>query len=122
MLFFTYYSTFEDIEGKPPYPEFKKVSGIRIEERVIDDPSKFGSSNVYDREHWYLDGKNHRLEHGHIKRDFDEEFYVIEINTLEDLFKFQATHNTSASVSLNSSGYIVDGKELPSFYYDYYME
>lgn len=125
MLFYSYYKCFGDFENyegeeKEVYTEFRKVSGIRVDERTIDDPSKF--SQEWDKRNWYTDGENHRVENGHIKRDFEESFHIIEINTIEDLLEFQRKHNVNASVSPDFSRYILDGKELLGFDYDYIME
>jgi len=40
-------------------------------------------------EWWFSKGKNHRVEHGNIRRDFDDEAWFVEINDLDELMKFQ---------------------------------
>jgi hypothetical protein len=58
---------------------------IRIDERTVNDPMK----NKYIGEDWYKEGTNHRVENGHIKRDFEEKCWFIEIETLEDLMNLR---------------------------------
>lgn len=73
-------------EGKP-HRKAKKEKIVRIDERTTDDPSKIPSGG-HTSDWWYKDGRNHRVENGRIKRDFDAEIWVIEINSLEDLIAF----------------------------------
>lgn len=70
-----------------PCKEAFSGKGIRIDERTTDDPAKivaYGGKTEW----WYGDGKNHRVENGHIKRDIEHTFWFIEIATLDDLLKF----------------------------------
>ena len=55
----------------------------RIQIRTVDDPSKLNEKE--ERENWYKEGENHRVENGCIKRDFVSEEIVITINSLEEL-------------------------------------
>jgi hypothetical protein len=80
-------SSYED--EVPPCEGCVKGQYTRIDERTIDDPNK--SAGVYARQ-WYERGTNHRVENGHIKRDFIDEGWFIEIPTLEDLVTFLDTH------------------------------
>lgn len=98
------------------YTEFKKVKGIRIDRRTVDMPDYKS-----ERDSWCEIGQNHRVENGMITREFDNEFFVIELNSLEDLLKFQDKYGTNASVSKHS-GYSYKSKELNSFHHGYYME
>lgn len=116
MLFYAY------IDNK--YDECKKVKGIRIDRRTTDAPEKipFYKGNKIEADNdWYGEGKNHRVVNGMIERDFDDEFFVIEINTLEDLINFQEKYEVNASIG-EKSRYVFNGVELYSFYSDYYME
>lgn len=64
-----------------PYKHAVKLPYTRIDERTVNDPMK----NKYIGKDWYKDGTNHRVENGHIKRDFQDECWFIEIDSLEDL-------------------------------------
>jgi hypothetical protein len=107
------------------YTESTKVKGYRIDRRCCDEPVKIPAYNGNKKKadaDWYNEGKNHRVVNGYIERDFDDEFYIIEINTLEDLLNFQDKYKVTASVSRRKSGYIYNGVELDTFYADYLME
>jgi hypothetical protein len=56
----------------------------RIDERNVANPME----NPYIGQEWYEHGTNHRVEHGHIMRDFAEKCWWIEINSLQDLIDF----------------------------------
>jgi len=72
-----------DIEGKPDECCFSD-DFIRIDERAVSDPMR----NKYIGPAWYKRGENHRVENGHIKRDFKEKNWFVEISKLEELLKF----------------------------------
>jgi hypothetical protein len=74
-------------EGQP-CKEAVKLPYLRIDERSVDDPKKIAFYGHKD-EWWFSEGKNHRVEHGHIKRDYDAEAWFLEINSLDELMKFQ---------------------------------
>jgi len=128
MMLFTYGDNDYDDEGNiipsTKYLELKMVKGIRIDRRTSDEPVGIpfyrGNKELADQD-WYGEGKNHRVIDGHIERDFDDEFLVIELNSLEDLLEFQKKYETNVGIS-NRSGYIYNGKELNTFHFDYYME
>lgn len=105
-------------------PEHKKVKGIRIDRRYTDNPEKIlaykGDKKVANKD-WYSKGKNHRVINGFIERDFDEEFYIIEINTLEGLLNYSKKYDTNVCIS-NSSNYIYNGNVLNTFNIDFHME
>ena len=67
----------------PPCKNCIGENYIRIDERTVDDPSK----NICLKD-WYKEGTNHRLESGHIKRDFIDTGYFVEISNLEMLREF----------------------------------
>ena len=75
-------SLFDD--EKPPHPSARIVSYERVDLRTIDDPMK----SPYIGAAWYESGRNHRVENGMIARDFDDERWVIEIDTMEELLEF----------------------------------
>jgi len=88
---------------------------IRIDERTIDDPKKL--NGMFDRNNWYKLGKNHRVEDGHIKRDFKIKAYFIDINSLEELNKLS---NKYGELIISSS---FDNENIPSIeIYDTYRE
>lgn len=70
-----------------PCIEAVKEKCISIDERTVNSPDKLNFK--YDRENWFTEGTNHRIEDGHIKRDIEDEDWFIEVNTLEDLIEFQ---------------------------------
>lgn len=107
------------------FEECRKVKGISIDRRYVDNPAKLGCYNGNKEKankDWYGTGRNHRVVNGCIERDFDDEFYIIEINTIEDLLNFQDKYNINATISRRKSGYVYNGKELNTFYADYLME
>lgn len=70
-----------------PHKNAYRDSFTLVDERVIDNPNKF--KHKKDREGWYNRGSNHRVENGHIKRDFQDEGWFIDISSLEDILKFK---------------------------------
>jgi hypothetical protein len=66
-----------------------KGTYVMVDERVVDDPSKLRGSTKDD---WYAAGRNHRVEKGHIKRDYDDEAWFIEVKSLHDLLKLSSKH------------------------------
>lgn len=62
---------------------------MRIDERTVDSPAKIGS---HGEPTWYELGRNHRVENGHIMRDFDDTAWFIEMNSLDDLIAFHKAH------------------------------
>lgn len=79
-----------DDEIKPCEESFKS-SYIRIDERNTDDPVKIGrykGNKELANKDWYGEGKNHRVENGHIKRDYNDETWFVEINDLQQLNEF----------------------------------
>ena len=103
-------------DGKP-CDEAKRKTVIAVDERTVNDPKRLKCMS--DPKKWYTDPKyfNHRVENGHIKRDFKTEEWVVEINTLEELLKF-----------IDKYGQVIVGswyrnKNLPSIeIYDDYRE
>jgi len=88
---------------------------IYTDERQINDPSKFYYKE--NKENWYKEGKNHRVEDGHIKRDFENEAYFININSLEELNELS---NKYGELVISSS---FGNKNIPSIeIYDDYRE
>ncbi len=126
MLFYTYADVDWDEETNEPiltckYDECKRVKGIKIDRRTTNDPKKVPA--YHGKEDWWFEaGRNHRVIDGMIERDFDEEFFIIEINTLQDLLNFQDKYKVNASVSRCKSGYVYNGEELGMFHVDYIME
>jgi len=128
MILFTYGDNDSDDEGNiipsAKYPEIKMVKGIKIDRRTTDDPSKIpfykGNKELADKD-WYERGRNHRVVNGMIERDFDEDFLIIELNSLEDLLEFQIKYKTNVGIS-SGSQHVYNGEELNTFHFDYYME
>lgn len=74
-------------EGKP-CDEAISMTTVRIDERGVDDPAKIRAYYGENTDWWYSNGRNHRVENGHIKRDFDDEAWYVEISSLDELMKF----------------------------------
>ena len=75
--------TSESDDTKKPCPGCQLKQYIRIDERCLDDPSKNPLLHA-----WYDTGDNHRVEDGHIKRDFKDTAWFLEIKTLIDINAF----------------------------------
>jgi len=127
MIFFTYdednYDS-EEVRESVKYEELRKVKGIWIDRRYASSPEDIpyykGNKEWADKE-WYGEGKNHRVTDGMIERDFEEEFSIIELNSLDDLLEFQRKYDTNASISIGSH-YFYNGELLNTFNYDYHVE
>jgi len=78
-------------ESHPPCPEATLRDYIYIDERTKDDPAKI---HVFERnpQKWYAEGQNHRVEAGHIKRDFLKTAWFVDIESLEELLDFVARY------------------------------
>ena len=57
---------------------------VRVDERTVSDPALLRKGS----QDWYKEGRNHRVENGRIRRDFDGEDWFIEINSLDELAAF----------------------------------
>ncbi len=64
----------------------------RIDERTTKRPENISAFKGKDTSWWYGEGENHRVEHGHIKRDFQQDGWFIEIPDLDALLKFYSKH------------------------------
>jgi len=60
---------------------------IYTDTRSVDDPKKIPCYKKDDSE-WWIEGKNHRVEHGEISRDFEQNGWTIEMGSIEDLLEF----------------------------------
>lgn len=78
--------TYCSYEDRKPCEEAVKEVLTAVDERIIDDPMK----NKLIGERWYTEEGyfNHRVENGHIKRDYKKSAYTIELESLEDLQNF----------------------------------
>lgn len=79
------------IGEKSPCPGARREGYVRIDERTANDPTKIPANKGSDGG-WYSEGRNHRVERGHIMRDFDDEGWFIEIPDLDALMAFYAKH------------------------------
>lgn len=75
------------MDAKPCEEAYLKTY-IRIDERTVNSPSKIPAYKNWPEDWWYSKGKNHRIENGHIMRDFDDKGWFIELDTMEGLSKF----------------------------------
>jgi len=84
-----------------------------IHRGLVDDPSKLPSTTGADVVDWFARGENHRVENGHICRDFGwEAGWFAEI---PDVMEFVRQHG-ECIVSIDDDGY--ECIEI----YDYYRE
>lgn len=73
-------------DEKSPCEEAAVGRYLDVDERTVNDPKKLKINKA--EESWYNSGHNHRVENGHIKRDFIRDGWMLELNSLEDLIKF----------------------------------
>jgi hypothetical protein len=73
--------------GEPPCDGAFRAAYVRVDERGTDAPDKIPYYVGKDSAWWFSEGRNHRVEDGHIKRNFDDEAWFVEI---EDLAALQA--------------------------------
>jgi hypothetical protein len=85
------------VEESKPYEKAYLNTYTRVDTRAVDDPSK--SHYDSDRETWYTEGTNHRVENGFIMRDFNESAWYINFNTLEELIEFKNEVGTELILS-----------------------
>lgn len=80
---------------KKPCDEAYKKKIIRIDERGFESFEEHDTELSRDKK-WLEEGFNHKIipankhiDHEHIYREFDDEMWAIEINTLEDLLNLR---------------------------------
>lgn len=61
------------------------IDGVSVDERTVDHPDK---NKHIGSEHWYGTGVNHRVENGHIKRDFPTKAWAVDIVSIEEMMEF----------------------------------
>lgn len=92
-----------------PCEEAHREEYTSIDERTTDDPS-FEPT-------WYDHGTNHRVEDGHIKRDFSDVGWFVELDSLEALMEFRDKYERLVL------GRYWDNNSIPSIeIYDDYRE
>lgn len=96
MKFLITRSSINDDKIKPCI-EAKQETYIRTDEKTSNDPFKIFKGKDW----WHKDGKNHRIENGHImKRDFDEIGWFIELKNLDELLKFHKKYGDLSMTTL----------------------
>jgi hypothetical protein len=75
-----------------PCEEAYRAAYVRHDERNTDDPAKIPAKAGIDPQWWYAEGRNHRIENGHIIRDFDDEAWFMNLESLDDLLRFIAKY------------------------------
>jgi hypothetical protein len=125
MLFYVYSNknyeeSYTNYTLEKPFEQCQLVKGYYVDTRKTDCPSKVPAYNG-KTDWWYKSGVNHRIVDGKICKDFEEEFYVIDINTIDDLLDLQKKARTSIGVE-HESNYTFNGKILPELHHDYTME
>lgn len=76
-----------------PCQEAKRETINRLDIRTVNDPAKIAHYG-YKSDWWYAEGENHRVEKGQIVREFPDEAWFVELNTLDDLMKFYAKYGS----------------------------
>ena len=66
-----------------PCDEAYQDTYTRIDERTVRTPDKLPNGQT-----WYQEGTNHRVEDGHIKRDFQDTAWFVDIPDLDALMVF----------------------------------
>ncbi len=89
----------------PPCKEAIEGTYVYVDERTVNDPKE-----TPDPDDWYERGENHRVEHGHIKRDFHEPCWFVDIASLDDLIAFTKKYGSL----------VFDDEKIEI--YDYYRE
>lgn len=72
----------------PPCKGAVREAYVRVDERTASDPAKiahYGDTTDW----WYGEGTNHRVERRHIKRDFPDEAWFIEVPDLAALMALE---------------------------------
>lgn len=85
------------VEESKPHEKAYLDTYIRVDTRSVDDPSKCHYD--FDRETWYTEGTNHRVENGFIMRDIKECAWYINFNTLEELIELKKEVGTELILS-----------------------
>jgi hypothetical protein len=98
-----------------PCEKAYKDKYVRVDERTVNDPMK----NNFIGKVWYDEGTNHRVEKGHIKRDFQETGWFIDINSFEELLQLL---RREGDLILSESYFLGDGKTGHIKIYDDYVE
>jgi hypothetical protein len=103
-------------DDKKPCAEAVRIDGLRVDERTVKHPD---DNKYIGSERWYSEGVNHRVERGHIKRDFPTSAWAVEIDGLAELMEF-AGRNGEIIVSHGDESHF---KGLPKIeIYDDYRE
>ena len=103
-------------DDKQPCTEAFRDSYTRIDVRGADDPAKMPMAKGKTA-WWYDDGTNHRVENGHIKRDFAEKDWFIELADMDALLAFISTEGSLVIQPCWSNR-----NEMAIEIYDYYRE
>lgn len=96
------------LERRVPCEEARKEKYIRMDVRNASKPENISAYKGQDPAWWYSEGTNHRVVNRRIVRDFEDEAWFIELDTLEDLLNFkkkygplvieQCSHNSAITV------------------------
>jgi hypothetical protein len=81
------------LDDTKPCDDAQRCNYISVDERTVNHPDKLYPKNKFTSD-WYNDPRffNHRVEHGHIKRDQNREGWCICLNTLDELKLFADKH------------------------------
>lgn len=63
-----------------PHPKAYPKKYLRVDERTVASPDDLRDG--WCKKDWFARGINHRIENGHICRDFEEDGWFIEIENL----------------------------------------
>jgi hypothetical protein len=81
------------LDNSKPCEEAFERKFTEIDERFVDDPTKIPAYSGTS-EWWTEHGSNHRIEKGHIKRDFEKMGWFVEIKDSNDILAFQKKYGS----------------------------
>jgi hypothetical protein len=76
------------LDFEQPCAEAHQETVVSYDRRNADTPEKIPLSRGQSANWWYEHGRNHRVERKMIVRDFDENVWMVEFATLEELLAF----------------------------------
>lgn len=80
-------------KGLKPLPAARWQRYVHRDERGVDDPAKVPAYRG-ETDWWYGDGRNHRVEGGHIVRDRDDWGWFLKVETMEELLVLLREHSS----------------------------
>lgn len=104
-------------DGTKPCDEAIQMPYTRIDVRSADDPCTIPAFKAKDPFWWYGSGSNHRVVNGQIMRDFPDEEWFVEIESLESMMAFHEKYGEIV-IGRHADNYTILAIEI----YDSYRE